>query len=466
MRLSCLMIMLVILCFAVTLQASEARSNVLLIIVDDLRPEFPAYGAKHIHAPNLERFAREGVVFERAYCQSAVCGPSRASMLTGLRPAGKRFLQWNCKASVDAPDALTMPALFKQHGYRSLAFGKVFHSRKDRMEDWSAEPFKLKNTCKGWRHYLNADNQALQNAGANGMAWEVSDAPEHEFQDAKIATAAIASMTQAQSDKQPFFIACGFVRPHLPFIVPRADWDRYPAEQITLPKEGGLPQGVSAKAGHPWHELRAYKDIPKKGPVSHEQAIALTRGYYASVTHMDRQLGRVLDALDAHGLSENTHVVVVGDHGWLLQDHGLWCKHCNFHKATQVPLIIRSPGQAPARCARLVEMIDIYPTVLDLAALDKPDHLEGDSMLPLLKNPQRPWKEAVFTRFYGQESVITEQFNYTTIKGAEPMCFDLTVDEQETQNIAQDPEHEQAMQRLQEIKGLGWQAQRTRIQEQ
>ncbi|MFW5682881.1 MAG: sulfatase, partial [Phycisphaeraceae bacterium] len=440
--------------------APESPPNVLMIIVDDLRPELPAYGVDRVHSPNLDRLAGQSVVFERAYCQTPICGPSRASFLTGLRPEGNRFRTNQNRVNKQVPDAATIPGYFKEAGYTTRAFGKVFHSKSDMAQDWTIEQFDAPKTTPSWRRYQTEENIAIEEALAEGRRdrWgpAVEVAPDDAtLRDTHTANAVIEQMRQQQEAGEPFMLAAGFYRPHLPFIAPQRDWDRYPAESIELPTSG-IPKGAEP-AAHNWGELRSYGDIPRKGPVSDEKAVELVRGYLASVTHVDREIGRVLDALDEMGIADDTIVVLFGDHGWFLRDHGLWCKHSTFHDALHVPLIVRAPGVQPARSDALVELVDVFPTLSELAGLPIHRQCEGNSFVPLLHDPQRPWKQAVFTRFMNQNTVVTQRYAYTQFRNKDtPMAYDLVEDPIETKNLALDPEHEDTIAELAETLEKGW----------
>lgn len=427
------------------LPAAEPQRNVLVIVVDDLRPELPSYGVERAHAPNLQRLAAEGVVFERAYCQTPVCGPSRASFLTGLRPEGDRFRDNHNRVSHQAPDATTIPGHFRDHGYATRAYGKVFHNARDMAQHWTEPQYRAPKTNASWRRYQTLRNiqieKAMQRAGGDqrGMPYEV--APDDAvLEDAHIADAAIADIRRHHAAGQPFMLTTGFKKPHLPFVAPARDWERYTPESITLPTSG-VPEGAEP-AAHGFGELRAYLGIPDEGPVSEAMAVELVRGYLACVSHTDRQIGRLLDTLDELGIADDTVVVVFGDHGWFLHDHGMWTKHSTFHDAVHVPLFVRAPGVEPGRSDALVELVDVFPTISELAGLPIHRQCEGNSFVPVLADPDRPWKRAVFARQGHMDAVITPRYAYTAFRGGDgAMAYDLVEDPVETRNLVRDPAH-------------------------
>ena len=431
---------------ALPLAADETRPNVLFIAVDDLRPELAAYGREKMVTPNLDRLARQGVRFERAYCNIATCGASRASLMTSLRPTPDRFRNYLTRVDQDVPHVVSLPALFKKHGYTTLSNGKIYHHQDDDSDAWSEPPWRPENRSISW---ARPENQPTEKNGRwiNGPAFEAADMPEAIYPDYQICNRTLANLDQLAKDDTPFFLACGFYRPHLPFVAPQKYWDLYPEDQIPLAANGYFPRDLSRAFRYTWGELRSYRDIPKEGPVSAETARELVRGYRASVSFIDAQVGRLLDALERLGLADNTIVVLWGDHGWQLGEHGFWCKHTNFEVATRVPLIIAAPGIPGDRdCTRLVETIDIYPTLCDLTKIPKPAHLQGKSLLPLLLDTDSAHKEVVFSRWGGGDSVRTDRYRYMEMRSdggrgelQATALFDLEADPEENQNLSEDP---------------------------
>ncbi len=433
----------------------QGPPNVLFIAVDDLRPELNVYGAGYIHSPNIDRLAEEGIIFERAYCNVPVCGASRASLLTGIKPTRQRFVKYNTWAEKDVPGAVSLPGYFKSHGYYTISNGKVFHHKNDMLQSWSEPPWRPSGSKAGGRGYITPENiaAAKQNKG-RGWPWENTEAPDTAYTDGLIAKKTIEDLKRLKSMGKPFFLAAGFMKPHLPFIAPKKYWDIYPPETIRLPDDYFIPENAPKAAMHNFGELRGYYGVPKEGPVPDSMALKLIRGYYACVSYVDTQIGKVLDALDELGLKENTIVVLWGDHGWLLGDHTLWCKHSNFNAALRAPLIVRAPGfKGGTRSNSLVEFIDIFPSLCELVGFELPEQLQGMSFVPLMRQPESEIKDVVYSRFINGESVTTGRYLYTEWYNNEGeiygrMLYDHRVDSMENRNISELPENKQLVDRL------------------
>lgn len=368
----------------------QAKPNILFIAVDDLRPEISVYGADHIKSPNIDRLASEGLTFRRAYCNVPVCGASRASLLTGLKPTKNRFVTYHTYVQEDVPGAVSLPQHFIDHGYYTVSNGKIFHHQDDLVESWSEKPWRPPGNKGNWRDYVTEWNMKVADSTDDGRAWpfEWIDAPDSIYFDGLLAQKAIKDLTRLKDLQQPFFLAVGFLKPHLPFNAPQKYWDMYPLENISLPNNYFRPENAPDVAIHNFGELRNYYGIPAKGPVSDEMAKTLVRGYYACVSYTDAQIGKLLHKLDELGLRENTIVILWGDHGWQLGEHTLWCKHSNFNVAMNVPLIISAPGfDNGLQTHALTEYVDIFPTLCELAGLDLPPQLHGRSFVPLMKDP-------------------------------------------------------------------------------
>ncbi len=429
------------------------KKNVLFIVVDDLRPQLGCYGHKQMLSPNIDRLASEGVIFSSAYCQVPVCGASRASLLTGARPTKDRFIDYKTWAEKDLPGAVSLPKHFKNNGYHTISNGKVYHHLKDDIDGWSEEPWQPKGV---WRDYLLEENKAIaaKNRRKAGPAFEVADVEDNAYRDGRIADRSIADLKRLKDMGKPFFLAAGFRKPHLPFNAPKKYWDLYKREEINLADNPFRPKGAPDAALHNWGELRQYAGIPRKGPLSEDMARTLIHGYYACVSYTDAQIGRVLAELDRLGLRDDTVVVLWGDHGWQLGEHGLWCKHCNFETSLHSPLIVRAPGvKGGVKTSALTEFVDIYPSLCELSNLPLPGHLAGKSFVPLLKNPNLPWKEAVFSRWKDGDSIKTAQYRYTewykedgTVYAR--MLYDHYVDLAENINISELPENKEVVEKL------------------
>ena len=399
---------------------AAARPNVLFIAVDDLRPEFGAYGVTAVKSPNLDRLAATGMRFDRAYCQYPICGPSRASLLTGLRPDTLKIEQIDTFFRNTVPDVVTLPQHFKQNGYESVYVGKVFHpGQTDDANSWTRRvvtpgapgggpqsEYKLPASLaivKRRSAEAAAKYGAKSELGgmSGGPAWEAADVPDGEYLDGRIASGAIAALRELKG--KPFFLGVGFLKPHLPFVAPKKYFDLYDPAKLELTKAPGAPSNAPTIARHSSFELRTRTGVPTSGPIDDATNRELLRAYYACVSFVDAQIGRVLAELDALGLRENTIIVVWGDHGWHLGEYGIWGKATNHEVATRVPLIVCAPrfaGAGGGRTSRaLVEFVDVYPSLCELAGLPLPAHLAGRSFVPLLTKPEQPWKAAAFSQF-------------------------------------------------------------------
>lgn len=442
-------------------RAAEPAPNILLICVDDLKPLLGCYGDKTVKSPHIDRLAARGMLFERAYCNQAVCAPSRNALLTGLRPQSLGIYDLGTNFRKAAPDAITLPQYFRQHGYRTEALGKIFHVGHGNHEDpasWNAPHWPVPSIAYALpesraKEGLTREEALFANKSGQGLprgaAFESADVPDDAYSDGRLATETIVRLRAAKDRAQPFFIACGFVRPHLPFCAPKKYWDLYDRAAFPLPARTSPPEGAPEYAPQFGGELRQYSGIPEKGPIPDDLARTLIHGYHASISFMDAQLGRVLDALDETGLGKNTVIVLWGDHGWHLGDHGMWCKHTNYEQATHLPLIISAPGIATpgTRSAVMAETVDVYPTLAELAGLPAPGGLEGRSLVPVLRDPSLAGKTHVFHVYPRGErlgrAVRTAQHRLVEWKvpGAAPdtaaiELYDYQADPLETKNLA------------------------------
>lgn len=433
-----------------TVCSAADRPNVLFIAVDDLRPELGCYGKSHIHSPNIDALAKRGVLFERSYCMVPTCGASRASLMTGIRPTPDRFRNYLAWAEKDAPGLIPLHTQFKINGYTTASFGKILHHNSDSLDGWSLPPWRPRTS--DWHDQpgmLQAIRQHKRNyperTKIRGLPYESYDAPDTEYRDGEVATRAIEQLDQFANDaSQPFFLAVGFFKPHLPFCAPKKYWDLYNADEIELAENNFAPQGAPEGAVHTSGELRSYASIPPKGPVSEATARKLVHGYYACVSFTDAQIGRVVDALEQKGLAENTIVVLWGDHGWQLGEHGMWNKHSCFETSMHAPLLICSADkrfQPGTRVSRLVEFIDIYPTLCDLSGIRGPPHLQGQSLTSLMQDPSSPWKEYAIGRYKSGDTIRSDTHRYSEYTGFDQqitgrMLYNHRVDPDENVNVA------------------------------
>jgi iduronate 2-sulfatase len=375
--------------------SSAQQPNVLFITVDDLRTSLGCYGDPLAKTPNIDRLAKTSRIFESAYCQQAVCGPSRASLLTGRLPDNLRVWHNRNLFRSTHPNLVTLPQLFKNNGYHTVALGKIFSGDERELdpESWS-EPEIIKQT--GWKNSVLGKSQP-----GKGSAWEAADVPDEGYADGKLANLAIEKLSALKGASQPFFLAVGFFKPHLPFNAPKRYWDLYDPSSFEYQDDGQTVEGVSVHAINDHRELGGYRDMPRDEHLDMATARTLRHGYYACVSYTDSQIGKLLAALEESGLAENTIVVLCADHGYALGEKDRWCKGTNFERDTRVPLIIRSPGMKKPgeRCDSLVELVDVYPTLASLSSLPMQEGLDGQSLLPMLEDPDAPGRPAVLSQF-------------------------------------------------------------------
>ncbi|MEJ6578876.1 MAG: sulfatase [Akkermansiaceae bacterium] len=455
-----------------TFCGAAEKLNILFIAVDDLRPELNCLGNKDIHSPNIDALAARGTVFERAYCQVAVCGASRASLMTGLRPETTRC--WNFKTPMREmnPEALSMPQHFKKQGYQTLSIGKIYHATNDDFpQGWSEKPLRGLGPGYASPAGVAAQKKArrIQNetgVRTNGPASENGgDISDDAYNDGMVARKAVERMKKLATEKSPFFLAVGFNKPHLPFNAPGKYWDLYDRSKIKVPSRNKVTNGLSYD-GSSWGELKNYSDIGlQTNELDNAKTRELIHGYRASVSYMDAQIGRLMAALDETGLAENTVVVLWGDHGYYLGDFGEWCKHTTYEVAAKVPLIISAPSiKGGQRSKALTELVDLFPTLCDLSGVPVPQNLHGISLKPVLNNPAIAWKEGVFSQYFKSKpkvgkvlgtSLRTDRYRYTEWRKKDqhgPLeditLIDFQSDPAATKNVASDPENKGLLERL------------------
>ncbi|NMH88399.1 sulfatase [Flavivirga sp. Y03] len=433
-------------------------------MVDDLRPELNCFGKTQIVSPNIDALAKDGVIFSNAYCNVPVCGASRASILTGLYPTKKRFTNYGSRVDKDAPKITTLPEHFKNNGYLTLAIGKIFHHPDDALQSWSKTPYRpdYPNSIKQqelWRDYQSLENSWTKKEklplGAAGPAWEAADVPDSVYYDGKTTKLALEALEKLSKSEQPFFLGIGFIRPHLPFNSPRKYWDLYNEDEITLAKNPHMPFNSPKFAWFNYRELRGYTNIAKDTlPIKAEQAKKLRHGYYASVSFIDAQIGRVIKKLKKLNLYENTTIVVLGDHGWSLGEHSLWCKHSCFNNALRTPLIVKTPkSQKGIKTESLISFVDIYPTLCELNNIEKPLHIDGKSFEETLINPNIEINDYVFSRWGRGETIKSHKFSYTQYFDREGnlkshMLYNHEIDHEENINIADRTENREQLEEL------------------
>lgn len=397
---------------AVSSGSADDTPNVLLILVDDLKPSFGAYGDEWVHSPNLDELAASGIRFDRAYCNQAVCAPSRNNLLIGSRSTsiGVYSLGYHFRRAV--PNAVTLPQLFMQNGYHAAGIGKVFHIGHGNINDvhsWSVpfHPEKVVDYAlpESTRGTLTREEALFSNQNAKGLergaAWERANVTDNTYADGRIASEAVKRLQAYARSRQPFFLAVGFTKPHLPFCAPEKYWRLYDSKQFQLAEITDPPQGAPRYAGKTLGELNQYSPIPDQPPLDEDLQRTLIHGYYAALSYMDAQLGLVLDELHRQQLDQNTIVVLWGDHGYHLGDHGAWTKHTNYEQANRIPLLIRAPRvtKPDTGSQALVETVDLYPTLVELAGLHLPQDaqpIDGESLVPILKNPEQRVSDHAF----------------------------------------------------------------------
>lgn len=462
-----------LLCLILSSLQAEEKLNVLFIAVDDLRPELNCYGNKDIYSPHIDALAARGTLFEHTYCQVAVCGASRASLMTGLRPQTTRCWNYFTPMREKNPDALSLPQYFKAQGYQALSIGKIYHAHNDDFpQGWSEKPLR-----KLGQMYANPKNEK-QEAQANrrpGKQGGIPRGPSIEnggrisddlYHDGSAAKAAVARLQKLATSKEPFFLAVGFTKPHLPFTAPQKYWALYDRDKIKVPSRAKVVNGLPYDRST-WGELKNYSDISKDAKVLDDaKTRELIHGYRASVSYMDAQVGRVIKALDETGLAQNTVIVLWGDHGYYLGDYGEWCKHTTYEVAAHVPLLIAAPGLPKNKRTKAVtELVDLFPTLCDLSRNPIPKNLQGLSLKPLLNDPNAKWKAGAFSQYFKQKhgtgkvlgtSLRTDRYRYTEWRKNDHTgnLEDITLIDfhgNPHENVAADPAHKEALKKLSEL---------------
>jgi len=448
---------------AVAAAAATTKPNVLFIAVDDMNNDLGCYGSPIVQSPNIDRLAARGVKFERAYCQFPLCSPSRSSIMTGLRPDQTRVFDLQYHFRQGLPEVVTLPQLFMRQGYYAARVGKIYHYGNP--GDIGTSGLDDPPSWQEFRNPAGTDKTALEPEITNdtpsrglGSALSYLADPkgrDEDHTDGKVATEAIALLEQHKGG--PFFLAVGFYKPHTPYVAPRKYFDLYPIGKIQVPTmPAGYEKSVPAPALHssrPW---------PIFG-VTNEQARRSKQAYYATISFVDAQIGRVIAALDRLGLRDNTIIVFWSDHGYSLGTHGLWMKQSCFEDSARVPLIMAGPGiKAGTPSPRLVELIDVYPTLADLAGLRPPANLPGASLRPLLAKPDAPWDRPAFTQVERGgapgRSVRTPRWRYTEWgEGREGVeLYDEQADPGEMKNLAADPKHTATIAELKDLVKKNW----------
>ena len=430
--------------------ATAAPPNVLLLLVDDLKPALGCYGDKLAITPAIDRLATRGVRFDAAYCNQAICAASRTSLLIGTRPSTSGIHGLSTFHRAIYPKAITLPQHFIAAGYRSEGIGKIFHTGHGNKDDaaswsvpWTPQPVVeyLTGDSKLTREEAYFTNQKLGDIGSlpKGPAIEIADVPDNAYADGRTADLGIQRLQAAAQRDQPFFIALGFAKPHLPFTAPKKYFDLHDKAKFTLAENRLPPKDAPAIAGKKGGEITNYQPTPD---------LDLIHAYYATATFTDTQIGRILAELARLDLEKNTIVVLWGDHGWHLGDHGIWTKHTNYEQANRIPLIIAAPGIAPGITKQLAETVDLFPTLAELASLPAPhgpQPIDGLSLVPILRDPAKTIRDHAYHchprgKVMGR-AIRTARYRYVEWKipntdKAEHELYDYQLDPTETQNLA------------------------------
>jgi uncharacterized sulfatase len=442
--------------------AAAEKLNVLFISVDDMNVDLGCYGHPLVKSPNIDGLARQGVRFHRAYCQFPLCSPSRTSLMTGLRPDTTQVFDLRKHFRSVLPDVVTLPQLFRNNGYFVARVGKIYHygnpgdigtNGLDDEPSWH-ERINPKGRDKAEEHLIV--NHTPQRGLGSSLSVLAAQGSDEEQTDGMVATAVIRLMEEHQNE--PFFLAAGFYRPHCPYVAPKKYFELYPLERIQMPK---YPREHLKSV--PELALASTRPRPWFG-VTEQQARESKQAYYATVSFVDAQIGRLLEALDRLGLRESTLVVFWSDHGYHLGEHGLWKKQSTFEESARAPLIFAGPGigRSGTACARPVEFVDIYPTVADLCGLAAPGELEGASLRPLLENPSETWDRPAFTQVsrggVPGHSVRTQRWRYIEWgNGREGVqLYDHESDPREIHNLAADPQYASVIEELRRLVRANW----------
>jgi len=447
------------------LHAQEKKVNVLFIAVDDLKPLISAYGDKHAKTPGMDRLAREGIVFQNAYCQQAISGATRASLLTGMYPDKSRVWDLITDFRQVNPNAVSLPQYFKSNGYETAGMGKIYHMGSTGpghdAPSWSI-PYRVAKTVKYALPFT-------PNEKNRGKATECADVPDNTYHDGRLTEMAIQLLDSLSNNKKPFFLAVGFLKPHLPFVAPKKYWDLYDRNEFEIAPYQKKALNSPDIAYHRSGELKNYSDIPEFDSYSEKeldhlsvaQQKELIHGYYAAMSYTDAQIMMLLNELDKLGIRENTIIVLWGDHGWHLGDHGLWNKHTNFEEATHALMMMSVPGQKKGiQSVATSEFVDIFPTLCDLVSIPKPKYLDGISLVPVIKDPTAEVRQYALSQYPRSNdkmgySIRAKRFRYTVWMGKSYRTwmpfdekaviarelYDYEKDPLETENMLDKPEY-------------------------
>ena len=439
--------------------------NILFIAIDDLRPELGCYGSEHIKSPNIDKLAESGTQFTNHFVQVPTCGASRYSLLTGMLPKTREHLSNEaCRNFIAGKPETETPETFIHHlrrnGYYTVGIGKISHyvdgllygytdtvgTEYELPHSWNEMLFNPGKWGTGWNAFFGySDGENRQSRNKQVKPYEMADVPDNGYPDGLIANQALEKIGELAKEDKPFFLGVGFFKPHLPFNAPKKYWDMYNENEIPLSPNPFIPDNVNRASLHGSGEFNGYQlgdeEASLEGPVSDEYARKLRHAYFACVSYIDAQVGKLLEELEKQGLAENTIVVVWGDHGWHLGDQLVWGKHTIFERALKSAFIVKIPGKTKGNTIdKIVSTVDVYPTLMDLCNVEMPHKTDGKSMLPLITNPFAEWEEASYGYFRNGITLRTERYRLTRyFRDAEPVVelYDHQTDPNETENVAE-----------------------------
>ena len=491
-------------------EKEPVKPNILFVSIDDLRPTLGAYGDPVAITPHIDQLASEGMTFRQTFTQSAVCAPSRASLMTGLRPDSTRVWHLGNKFREINPQTVTMPQYFSNHGYYTVNLGKIFHNYMPDSISWDEpdlrpERYKRPDWLKrdGETFYISEEVQRSQvikrdsllklrpvryaDGWNTGPAWEAADVHDTMYYDGAQTELAKKILSRIAKMDKPFYMGLGYFRPHLPFTAPKKYWDLYDPEKIPLASNPDVPKNAPDHTMNSMYELRHYDGFNHIGHpqssfrMSEDTSRTLKHGYYASVSYVDALLGDLIAHMKEIGIYDNTIIIVWGDHGWKLGDHNSWGKMTNYNIDLKVPMIVRYPHQenCGAQTFEITELVDMFPSLCELAGIEIPDYMQGNSFVPLIKDPNRSWKKAAFSQFHRRPqhsadgkrymgySINTKEYHYiewytwdpesgTRGEMTDSELYDRENDPNETVNIAADPGYDNTVKALSKQLAEGW----------
>lgn len=443
------------------LSFGQEQPNVLIFLVDDLRNDLGCYGNTIVKSPNIDKLAKNGVVFNKAYCQQAICAPSRMSILTGMRPENIGIYDIFSPMRKTRKDLISIPQFFKSYGYKTASIGKVYHHSRDDKEVWDVFHEKEKNTYVSKENTDFIENSKSSGKIAKGPAFEKVETSDDAYKDGRAAKHAIETLQKLKNNK--FLMIVGLSKPHLPFNAPKKYWDLYDKNDFKVPSRV-KPKNMYRLALSKWGELKNYANIPNNGDLNDELTKELINGYYACISYVDTQIGKIVNTLEELNLKENTLIVFMSDHGYKLGEYGAWCKHSNMEIDTRVPLIISNGKNLKTnntKCNALVENIDVFPTIAASCGLTT-HHVDGKSLLPLIDNPKKPWDKAAYSLFprgkkYMGCTVTDGHWRYTEWRNSvdQKVLYKELYNHQKSvvanENLSKNPEYKTVLSRMQEL---------------